>query len=108
MNSLVNASDNDILMDKETEKYYNMLHAFLFDSVYRNPKAKSEETKVQGIIEGLYTHFCQKPEKMGEEYIRIMENEGKERAVADYIAGMTDHYAITLFKEIYIPKSWEI
>ena len=108
VNSLVNASDNDILMDKETEKYYNMLHAFLFDSVYRNPRAKSEETKVQGIIEGLYTHFCQKPEKMGEEYIRIMENEGKERAVADYIAGMTDHYAITLFKEIYIPKSWEI
>ena len=108
VNSLVNASDNDILMDSDTEKYYNMLHTFLFDAVYRNPKAKSEETKVQGIIEGLYTHFCQNPEKMGGEYILIMENEGKERAVADYIAGMTDHYAITLFKEIYIPKSWEI
>ena len=108
VNSIVSTSKDDILMDSDTEKYYNMLHTFLFDAVYRNPKAKSEETKVQGIIEGLYTHFCQNPEKMGGEYILIMENEGKERAVADYIAGMTDHYAITLFKEIYIPKSWEI
>ena len=108
VSSIVSTSGDDILMDKVTEKYYNLLHTFLFDTVYRNPKAKSEETKVQGIIEGLYTHFCRNPHKMGEEYIRIMENEGKERAVADYIAGMTDHYAITLFKEIYIPKSWEI
>ena len=108
VSSLVENSTDDILMDKNTEKYYNSLHKFLFDAVYRNPKAKSEETKVQGIIENLYNYFLNNPEKMGTEYLRVLETEGKERAVTDYIAGMTDHYAITLFSDIYIPKSWGI
>ncbi len=108
VNSLVNNSTKDIVMDESTEKYYNMLHKFLFEAVYRNPKAKSEESKVQGIIERLYEFFTENPDKMGSEYLKVLENEGKERAVADYIAGMTDHYAITVFSEIYIPKSWEI
>ncbi len=106
--SLVENSHGDIAMDSETEKYYNLLHKFLFDAVYKNPKAKSEETKVLGIVEGLYKYFLDNPEKMGEEYISILKKEGKERAVVDYIAGMTDHYAITVYSNIYIPKSWGI
>lgn len=108
VSSLVENSKDDIIMDSETEKYYNMLHTFLFDAVYKNPKAKSEETKVLGIVEGLYRYFTEHIEKLTEEYQLVLENEGKERAVADYIAGMTDHYAITAYSEIYIPKSWGI
>ncbi len=108
VNSLVENSINDIIMDENTEKYYDMLHKFLFEAVYKNPKAKSEETKVLGIIEGLYRYFMQNPHKMGEEFTKILETEGKERAVADYIAGMTDHYAMTVYSDIYIPKSWGI
>lgn len=108
VSSLVENSGSDILMDSETEKYYNMLHKFLFEAVYRNPKAKSEETKVLGIVEGLYRYFIENPEKMGDEFKAILENEGKERAVVDYIAGMTDHYAMTVYSDIYIPKSWGI
>lgn len=108
VNSIVLNSKDDIVMDNETEKYYNMLHEFLFDAVYRNPVAKSEETKVFGIIEGIFNYLINNPEKMGTEFLKIIETEGKNRAIADYIAGMTDHYAITVYSDIYIPKSWQI
>jgi len=108
VSSVVNNSGKEIKMDEETEKYYNMLHEFLFEAVYKNPVAKSEETKVLGIVEGLYTYFINNPEKMSPEYLKICEDEGCDRAVADYIAGMTDHYAITVYQNIYIPKSWTI
>ncbi len=108
VNSVVNNSKDDIVMDSETEKYYNLLHEFLFQSVYKNPVAKSEETKVYGIIEGIFNHLIKKPEKMGGEFLKIIETEGEKRAIADYIAGMTDHYAITVYSDIYIPKAWKI
>ena len=106
--SIVKNSDDTIKMDAETEKYYDKLHEFLFESVYKNPVAKSEETKVSGIVEGLIKYFFKNPEKMPEEYLKIAAAEGKERAVTDYIAGMTDHYAVTVFSDIYIPKAWSI
>ena len=106
--SVVKNSDDDIKMDAETQKYYDKLHEFLFEAVYKNPVAKSEETKVLGIVEGLFKYFLKYPEKMTPEYMSICENEGAERAVADYIAGMTDHYAITVYSNIYIPKAWSI
>ena len=106
--SVVENSKEDIAMDENTLKFYDMLHEFLFEAVYKNPKAKSEETKILGIMEGLYKYFLQNPEKMGKEFTSILEQEGKERAVVDYIGGMTDHYAKTLYSDIYIPKSWGI
>ena len=106
--SIVKNSGDTIKMDSETEKYYDRLHEFLFESVYKNPVAKSEETKVSGIVEGLIKYFFKNPEKMPEEYLKIAAAEGKERAVTDYIAGMTDHYAVTVFSDIYIPKAWSI
>lgn len=106
--AIVKNSDDTIKMDAETEKYYDKLHEFLFESVYKNPVAKSEETKVSGIVEGLIKYFFKNPEKMPEEYLKIAAAEGKERAVIDYIAGMTDHYAVTVFSDIYIPKAWSI
>ncbi|MBE6740638.1 MAG: deoxyguanosinetriphosphate triphosphohydrolase [Ruminococcaceae bacterium] len=106
--SIVENSADDIRMDSETEKYYNLLHEFLFDAVYKNPVAKSEETKVLGIVEGLFNYFVKNPDKMSPEYLVICEKDGVERAVADYIAGMTDHYAITTYSNIYIPKAWTI
>ena len=106
--SVVKNSGDGVLMDQNTEKYYNLLHEFLFEAVYKNPVAKSEETKVLGVVEGLFKYYLLNTEKMPEEYIAICENEGKERAIADYIAGMTDHYATTVYSNIYIPKAWSI
>lgn len=106
--SIVDNSVEDIIMDSKTVEYYDMLHKFLFASVYRNPIAKAEESKVFGIVEGLFNYFMNNSEKMSDEYIEIAKNEGQQRAVTDYIAGMTDHYAITTYSNIYIPKAWKI
>ena len=106
--SIVKNSIGDIKMDETTAEYYDMLHSFLFESVYKNPVAKSEETKVSGIVEGLLKHYKKNALKMPPEYLAIAENEGLERAITDYIAGMTDHYAITVYSDIYIPKAWSI
>ena len=106
--SIVNNSGKDIIMDENIEVYYNKLHEYLFDAVYRNPIAKSEETKVLGIMEDLFRFFEKNAEKMSLEYLKICETEGKERAITDYIAGMTDHFAVATYENIYIPKEWKI
>ena len=106
VNSLVENSKDNIVMDTETEQYYNLLHAFLFEAVYKNPVAKSEETKVAEFVAGIFKYYLKNIDKMPKEFIDICENEGADRAVADYISGMTDHYATNLFTDIYIPKAW--
>lgn len=108
VNSIVYNSKDDIVMDSNTEKYYKLLHEFLFEKVYKNPLAKSEESKVSGLVEGIFEYYMKNPEKLNNEYKRVIETEGTERAVADYIAGMTDHYANSVFSNIYIPKAWTI
>lgn len=108
VNSIVENSREDIVMDSETEKYFNELHSFLYQAVYRNPVAKSEETKVTGFVEALFNYYRNNIHLLPKEYIDICESEGAERAVADYIAGMTDHYAISVYSKIFVPKSWSI
>ena len=106
--SVIENTDTNAKMSKEIEAAFERLHTFLFDNVYRNPKAKSEETKVDGIIEGLFTYFTENPHKMPAEFSVISNEEGIERAVTDYIAGMTDHFAIMTYNNIYVPRSWGI
>ncbi len=106
--SVVENSSDDIRMDEETFKYYDELHEFLYKNVYLNPEAKAEEGKVTGIIEGIYKYLLLHPEAMGDEYQRILEQDGLERAICDYIAGMSDHYAVSFYSDIYIPKNWSI
>lgn len=84
------------------------LHDLMFELVYKNPQAKSEETKVGGIIENLYDYILKNPEKLPMEYSEIAFTEGMERAAADYISGMTDRYAISVYNDFYIPKSWSL
>ncbi len=106
--SIVANSKDDIIMLDTVQKANDILHEYLFSAVYRNPVAKGEESKVSGIIEGLFNHFIKHPEKLSEEYKAIANREGAERAVADYIAGMTDHFAIMTYQNLYVPQSWGI
>ncbi len=106
--SLIENSDTELKMDSQTEECYQGLHDFLFEAVYRNPIAKSEETKVFDIVEGLYRYFLAHPDEMSAECKTVLEKEGVERAVTDYIAGMTDHYAVMAYSDIYIPKFWKL
>lgn len=108
VSAMVAASTDTITMDPVTLAAYEGLNDFLFKSVYTNPECKAEETKVQGILEGLYTYYLKHPEQVTGEYAAVAEREGLERAVTDLVAGMTDTYALEQYKEIYIPKSWNI
>lgn len=84
------------------------LRSFMFDNLYTNEEAKSEEKKAVQLLQALYDWYVTHPEAMPEEYgRRIRErDEQTERVVCDYISGMTDSYAKMKFSEIYIPKAW--
>lgn len=104
---VANTEKQDVKMDEATAQAYEKLHKFLFDTVYRNPVVKAEETKVDGIVSGIYEYLVKNPDKLDNEYNIIREREGIERAAADYIAGMTDHFAVMTYSNIYIPKEWK-
>ena len=106
--SVITASENSpvITMTEEVGEATDRLRAFLFDRVYRNPVAKGEESKAKELLFRLFEYFCQNPERMPELYVRNLEEEGVGRCVCDYLAGMTDRYAIELYRALYIPRVW--
>ena len=106
VNSLVQNSGEKVRMDPETFRLYRMLQDFLFDAVYKNPVAKGEEGKAKDIVKKLFTWFVEHPDKLPKEYEIIREEEGIQRAVIDYIAGMSDRYCIATFEEIFVPQPW--
>ena len=81
---------------------------FMYKSLYRNLKAKSEESKVFGIINEIFSYYCKAPDEMPEEYHRISVAEGLRRAVSDYVSGMTDKYAIHVYEKLFIPEAWQV
>ena len=84
------------------------LKAFMFESVYFNPAAKGEEGKAEDMICLLYEYYDKHTDKLPPEYQDILLREGKERAVLDYIAGMTDTYAVGQFSSLFIPRGWVV
>ncbi len=109
ISSLVRASEKSeiITMEPEIKKLYDELHTLLYEKVYYNPLAKGEENKAKAAIIRLYEHFCKNPYKLPGGYKSYIESDGVERVVCDYIAGMTDTYLISVFEDIYIPKSYK-
>jgi dGTPase len=102
-----NSVEGRIAMDAAVKEAFDDLAAFMDEHVYCNPYAKSEEKKVPALIEALY-EYLNKPGALPEDMLPIAERDGMERAVCDFIAGMTDHYAVQLFEKIYVPKSWKL
>ena len=82
------------------------LRSFMFEKVYRNPIAKGEESKAKAMLSKLFEFYVTHPEALPEDFHPQMSFDGLERTVCDYIAGMTDRYAIELHAELYIPKVW--
>ncbi len=95
-----------VMMSEETEVLTEQLRQFMFDNVYLGSVAKVEEIKAENMLSMLFELFLKKPDKMGKDAMRRTEIYGLQRTVTDYIAGMTDRYAVALFREIYIPKGW--
>ena len=100
---------NDISMDEEVFDTFLKLRAFMFDNIYTNPKAKSEEGKAGDLVRTLYGYYLSHVDAFPE-YLKkkIDSGEPKERVVCDYVSGMTDRYAVDRYKEIFIPKSWSV
>lgn len=105
--SVINESSgkNEILMDNEIFKAMMKLREFLFERVYRNPEAKGEEGRAEEMLIKLYGYYVKYPQLMPDEY-NLDKDESVERRVCDYIAGMTDRYAIKTFEALFIPKVW--
>ena len=82
------------------------LRSFLFDAVYENTIATSEFKKATGILSGLWEKVRERPTEFLD--MAIVEKEGLDTATRDFIAGMTDRYAIRLFEQLFIPKPWAI
>ena len=100
---------NDILMSPEMEMAMKGMRDFLFTNVYHNPKAKKEEKKVRHLLHELYTYYIGHPEELSDMYqILLKKGQPLERVVCDYVAGMTDQYAMQVFSALYIPKAWQV
>lgn len=95
-----------ITMSEEFYRQFDALRDFMFERVYKNPVAKSEEEKAKRVIRELFAYYLKHTELLTGEYAKYLEQDGRERAVADYIAGMTDNYAISEYVRIFVPKSW--
>lgn len=97
---------NEIRMSDEVGGAMMELRKFLFDRVYLNPVAKSEDSKAMELLARLFDHFVKHPEQMPGVYYRNTATESVERCVCDFISGMTDRYAIDLYKDLFIPNIW--
>ena len=102
------AEKNTICMTPEIGEAMQALRDFMFEHVYRNPKAKGEESKAREIIMRLYEYYAKHPEKLPQNFLPQLDFEGTDRAACDYIAGMTDKYAVSTFTELFIPMSWQL
>lgn len=108
---IVNSMDKPVIsMSDEINGAMAGLREFMFEHVYLNPVAKSEEKKAEQMVENLYYYYMDNFDKLPDEFLRMaVENgEKKEQVICDYIAGMTDNYAVKTFREIFVPESWKI
>lgn len=96
----------EIMMSSEAAKVMNDLREFMFNNVYHSPKLQKERDKAQRIITELYEHFIANPEKLPPEFLKWSEKWGIETSVVDYIASMTDNYAINVFNELFVPNPY--
>jgi len=104
----IDSSDSDIRLAPTVQKAMDDLRAFLFERVYRNPAAKGEEVKAKELIRQLYRYYIRHPEELPADFRSQLAFEGESRIVCDYIAGMTDKYAVDRYSEIFVPKSWQL
>ncbi len=93
-----------ICMSKEILEATLEMRSFLFEALYENGKSTSEFQKASGVLGGLWEKLRESPERFLDK--KIIDRQGLDIAVKDFLAGMTDRYAISLFEQVFIPKPW--
>ena len=97
-----------VMLSPAVDNALKTLRSFMFERVYRNPVAKAEESKAQDMLQRMFEYYVKHPEALPEDFHPQLSFEGIERNVCDYIAGMTDNYAVDKFTEIFIPMGWNV
>ncbi len=97
-----------VMLSPNVEKALKDLRTFMFCNVYRNPVAKGQESKAKDMLQRLFEYYIHHPEALPEDFQPQLSFDGMERTVCDYIAGMTDNYAVDKYTEIFIPMGWHV
>ena len=100
---------NVIRMSAEVEEAMQELRQFMFAHVYTNPVAKGEESRAMALLKQLFEYYMDHTDQLSETNLRMLEEgEPRDRVICDYIAGMTDQYAIAKYNEYFLPKQWQV
>lgn len=105
---LTSQESGKLCMQPETAKAMGDLREFMFERVYRNPVAKGEESKARDILQALYQYYVRRPDALPGDFQPQLSFDGIQRVICDYIAGMTDKYAIHKYSELFIPSGWQV
>ncbi len=105
---ITSREEGAIVLSPAVDQALKDLRSFMFDRVYRNPVAKGEESKAKDMLKRLYDYYYTHPQALPEDFQPQMSFDGLERTVCDYIAGMTDNYAVDKFTEIFTPAGWQV
>lgn len=102
------AGKNDIVMSPPVMHAMKEIRQFMFENVYQNPIAKSEENKAENLMITLYEYYLKNIDLIPKDMLALMDRDGtpREQIVCDYVGAMTDRFAISKYEEIYIPKTW--
>ena len=98
----------EITLSPQVTFIFDTFYDYMFKSVYMNLKAKSEERKVFGILNGIFSYFVSAPDELPEDFQRISSQDGIRSAVRDYVSGMTDKYVIHIYENLFIPEAWQV
>lgn len=102
------AGTGEVSMSPPVAQAMKELREFMFENVYQNPIAKSEESKAENLMITLYEYYLKNLDLIPRHMLELMERDGttREQIVCDYVGAMTDRFAISKYEEIYIPKTW--
>lgn len=103
-----NSRQGGLQMSEKVQEVFDYFHSYMYSDIYVNPIAKSEESKVEGILSALYEYYTGHSDALPEDFRFIVEREGIERAACDYISGMTDSFAMEKYGELFIPYAWTV
>jgi dGTPase len=98
--------DQAIVMSDTVQHAADVLRDFLFEAVYAPINEEQSTKQAQRIVRVLYEEAVNQPESIPDEFARGLDNESVERVAADYVAGMTDRYALRKFQELFMPTFW--
>jgi dGTPase len=108
IDSIIAASDGDVKIGAREQAAFLVLRDFMYQTVYVDKTAKAEEQKVDKLITELYERFVAHPELMTNFYMQLAYREGIDRAVTDYISGMSDEFAVRTFEHLFVPQKWHV